>query len=122
MSQTQSSDFFRELMCVRSIALGGQWEGVEARGGARLSPKTFPDPSHDALLLTHIGLQKKKSLDFDSLIGSSLTDITVQYPSKAKTMGNRFTFETIISLVSLPRVEFISLNSSITIPWLVIKK
>jgi len=29
-------------MCARSIALGGQWEGVEARGGARLSPGTFP--------------------------------------------------------------------------------
>ena len=29
-------------MCVRSIALGGQWEGVEARGGARLSPGALP--------------------------------------------------------------------------------
>jgi len=31
-------------MCVRSIALGGQWKGVEARGGARLSPE--PSPTH----------------------------------------------------------------------------
>jgi len=60
-------------MCVRSIALGGQCEGVEARGGARLSPGTSPDPSH-ALLPTHISLQKKL-LD---LFGSSLMDITVQ--------------------------------------------
>jgi len=35
---------------------------VEARGDARLSPGTFPDPPH-ALLPTHISLQKK-SLDF----------------------------------------------------------
>jgi len=39
---------------------------VEARGGARLSPGTFPDPPH-ALLPTHIGLQKR-SLDFVWLI------------------------------------------------------
>jgi len=44
-------------MCVRSIAWGGQWEGVEARGGAHLSPGTFPDPSH-ALLPTHISYKK----------------------------------------------------------------
>jgi len=61
-------------MCVRSIALGGQWEGVEARGGARLSPETFPDPSH-ALLPTHISLQKCHQI----LFGSSLMDITVLF-------------------------------------------
>jgi len=50
-------------MCVRGIASGGQWEGVEARGGARLSPGTFPDLP-DALLPTHIcfiSLPKKKN-------------------------------------------------------------
>jgi len=30
-------------MCARSIAYGGQWKGVEAKGGARLSPGTFPE-------------------------------------------------------------------------------
>jgi len=54
-------------MCVRSIALGGQCEGVEARGGARLSPVTLPDPSH-ALLPTHKNSLQKKSLDFVWLI------------------------------------------------------
>jgi len=49
-------------MCVRSIAYGGHWEGVEARGDARLFPGTSPDPPH-ALLPTHISLQKK-ALDF----------------------------------------------------------
>ena len=49
-------------MCVRSIAYGGQWEGVEARGGARLSSGTYPDPPH-AMLPTHISLPKK-SLHF----------------------------------------------------------
>ena len=49
-------------MCVRSIVWGGQWEGAEARGGARFPPGTFPDPPH-ALLPTHISL-RKKSLDF----------------------------------------------------------
>ena len=44
---------------------------MEARGGARLSSGTFPDPPY-ALLPTHISLPKK-SLDF----GSSLMDITV---------------------------------------------
>jgi len=44
-------------MCVGSIAKGGQEEGVEARGGAHLSPATFPDPPH-ALRPTHISLQK----------------------------------------------------------------
>jgi len=39
---------------------------VEARGGARLSPGTFPDHPH-ALLPTHISLQRK-SLDFVWLI------------------------------------------------------
>jgi len=53
-------------MRVRSFAEGGQWEGEEARGGARLSPGAFPDPPH-ALLPTHINLQKK-SLDFVWLI------------------------------------------------------
>ena len=53
-------------MCVRSIASGGQWEAVEAREGAPLSPGTFPDPPH-ALLPTHISLQQK-SLDFVWLI------------------------------------------------------
>jgi len=53
-------------MCARSIALGGQWEGVEARGGARLSLGTYPDHPH-ALLPTHISLQKK-SLDFVWLV------------------------------------------------------
>jgi len=66
MSQTKSSDFFCKLMRVRSFAEGGQWEGEEARGGARLSPGAFPDPPH-ALLPTHINLQKK-SLDFVWLI------------------------------------------------------
>jgi len=37
-----------------------------ARGGARLSPGTFPGPPH-ALLPTHISLQRK-SLDFVWLI------------------------------------------------------
>jgi len=54
-------------MCVRSIAYGGQWKGEDARGGARLSPGTLPDPTH-ALLPTHISLQKKKSIDFVWLI------------------------------------------------------
>ena len=46
-------------MCVRSIALRGQWEGVGARAGARLSPGTFPDPDPPhALLPTHISLKK----------------------------------------------------------------
>jgi len=58
MSQTKSSNFVCKLVCARSIAKGGQWEGVEARGGARLSPVTFPDPPH-ALLPTHVSLQKK---------------------------------------------------------------
>jgi len=49
-------------MCVTSIALGGQWEGVEARGGARLFPATFPDPPHPPQP-KHISLNKK-SLDF----------------------------------------------------------
>jgi len=39
---------------------------VEARGGARLLPRAFPDPPH-ALLPTHISSQKK-SLDFVRLI------------------------------------------------------
>ena len=54
--------FFCKLMCVCSIALGGQWEGVEARGGDRLSLGIFPDPPH-ALLPTHISFFFK-SLDF----------------------------------------------------------
>jgi len=53
MSQTKSSDFFCKLMCVRSIAEGGEWEGEETRGGARLAPGTSADPLH-ALLPTHI--------------------------------------------------------------------
>jgi len=53
-------------MCVRCIAEWGQWECVEATGGARLSPGTFPDPPH-ALLPTHISSQKG-SLDFVWLI------------------------------------------------------
>jgi len=44
-------------MCVRSIALGGHWEGVEAKGGAHLFPGTFPDPPH-ALLPTQISFKK----------------------------------------------------------------
>jgi len=44
-------------MYVRCIAKGGQWEGGEAKGGAHLSPGTFPDPPH-ALLPTHESLQK----------------------------------------------------------------
>ena len=39
---------------------------MEAREGARLSPRTFLDPPH-ALLPTHISL-RKKSLDFVWLI------------------------------------------------------
>ena len=39
---------------------------MEARGGARLSPGTFPDHPH-VLLPTHISLQKK-SLDFVWLV------------------------------------------------------
>jgi len=37
--------------------------GVEARGGARLSPGTFSDPPH-ALLPTHASVQKKSLILF----------------------------------------------------------
>jgi len=50
-------------MCVRSIAQGGQWEGVEVRGGARLSPGTFPDPPL-ALRCQHTLVNKKKVTKF----------------------------------------------------------
>jgi len=60
----KSSDYFFKLLCVRSIAKEGQWEGVEARGGVRLSPGIFPNPPH-AVLPTHISLHThKKLLDF----------------------------------------------------------
>jgi len=72
MGQTKSGDFFCKRMCVGSISLGGQWEGMEAKGGAGLSPGTFPDPPH-ALLPTHIRLQKSHWI----LFGPSLMDITV---------------------------------------------
>jgi len=53
-------------MCVRSIVLRGQWEGVEARGGTRLSPWNLPQPTSRAAPNT---LEfTKKSLDFVWLI------------------------------------------------------
>jgi len=55
---------------------------VEARGGARLSPGTFPDPPH-ALLPTHIS---KKSHSI--LFGSSLMDITVHNVIVSEGGGN----------------------------------
>jgi len=45
-SQTKSSDFFVNkcvLVALPREDQGGQWEGAEARGGARLSPGTLPD-------------------------------------------------------------------------------
>jgi len=78
-------------MCVHSIALGGKWEGVEERGGARLSPGTYPDPPN-ALLLTHISLRKKSlSLDFVWLVtyGHHCAQIHSINPAATKQVSNQ---------------------------------
>jgi len=46
-------------MCVRNIAKGGQWERVEARGGARFSPE--PSSTHPTRCCQHTLVYKKKS-------------------------------------------------------------